>query len=175
MRQVNQAFNLIHPSSLRPSSLPCCRVCSSVTLAPKLTCPLRFDWKRRARLRPIRLEARLLVAVSCFMTVSVKSRKGQTAPDLSDFRRRYPLTVASFGALANREAWLRRIWELDARWQHQMTPWGSREQAQTESIVRGAPPANLPIEAEFEVIYAGGVFGLLHASLMASRHHRRVM
>ena len=109
------------------------------------------------------------------MTVSVKSRKGQTAPDLSDFRRRYPLTVASFGALANREAWLRRIWELDARWQHQMTPWGSREQAQTESVVRGAPPANLTIEAEFEIIYAGGVLGLLHASLMASRYQRRVM
>jgi lycopene cyclase CruA len=109
------------------------------------------------------------------MTASLKSRKQQPAPDLSDFRRRYPLTVASFGALANREAWLKRIWELDARWQHQMTPWGSREMAQSEVVVRGAPPPGLTIEAEFEIIYAGGVLGLLHASVMASRYNRRVM
>jgi lycopene cyclase CruA len=106
-------------------------------------------------------------------TASAKPRK-QT-PDLSDFRRRYPLTVTNFGALANREAWLKRIWELDARWQHLMTPWGSREQAQREAIVRGAPPANLAVEAEFEIIYAGGVLGLLHAAVMASRYNRRVM
>jgi lycopene cyclase CruA len=106
---------------------------------------------------------------------AVRPRKQPSAPDLSDFRRRYPLTVASFGALANREAWLKRIWELDARWQHAMTPWGSREHARQEFIVRGAPPANLSVEAEFEVIYAGGVLGLLHAALMACRYNRRVM
>jgi lycopene cyclase CruA len=106
---------------------------------------------------------------------AVSPRKPPSAPDLSDFRRRYPLTVASFGALGNREAWLKRIWELDARWQHAMTPWGSREQAREEFITRGAPPANLSVEAEFEVIYAGGVLGLLHAALMACRYNRRVM
>lgn len=106
---------------------------------------------------------------------AVRPRKQPGVPDLSDFRRRYPLTVASFGALANREAWLKRIWELDARWQHAMTPWGSREGAQDEAIVRGAPPANLAVEAEFEIIYAGGVLGLLHAAMMACRYKRRVM
>jgi lycopene cyclase CruA len=106
---------------------------------------------------------------------AVRPRKQPSAPDLSDFRRRYPLTVASFGALANREAWLKRIWELDARWQHAMTPWGSRELAQEEVIVRGAPPANLTVEAEFEIIYAGGVLGLLHGAVMACRYNRRVM
>jgi lycopene cyclase CruA len=111
---------------------------------------------------------------SGFMT-AVKPRKQPSAPDLSDFRRRYPLTVASFGALANREAWLKRIWELDTRWQHAMTPWGSREEAQSEAVVRGAPPANLAVEAEFEIIYAGGVLGLLHATMMACRYQRRVM
>ncbi|MGB8510506.1 MAG: hypothetical protein WCD76_19185, partial [Pyrinomonadaceae bacterium] len=38
------------------------------------------------------------------------------APDLGYFRLRYPATVASFGALPRREEWLRRIWEMDARW-----------------------------------------------------------
>ena len=117
----------------------------------------------------------LSAVFSCFMSVSAKSRKQQAAPDLSDFRRRYPLTVASLGGLSDREAWLKRVWELDTRWQYAMTPWGSREQAQSEVVVRGAPPANLPIEAEFEIIYAGGVLGLLHASVMACRYHRRVM
>ncbi|MGB7922138.1 MAG: hypothetical protein WCF57_02715 [Pyrinomonadaceae bacterium] len=106
---------------------------------------------------------------------AVRPRRPQAAPDLSDFRRRYPLTVASFGALANREAWLKRIWELDARWQHAMTPWGSREESQGEWVARGTPPAKLTVEAEFEVIYAGGVLGLLHAAVMACRYKRRVM
>jgi lycopene cyclase CruA len=109
------------------------------------------------------------------MTVAgTNSLNGRAAPDLSDFRRRYPLTVANFGSLGNREAWLRSIWEMDARWRHQMTPWGGRQPVE-EVIVRGAPPARLPVEAEFEIIYAGGVLGLLHAAVMASRYQRRVM
>jgi lycopene cyclase CruA len=104
----------------------------------------------------------------------MKSLNGRAAPELADFRRRYPLTVSSFGALGNREAWLRTIWEMDARWRHQMTPWGGRQPVE-EVIVQGAPPARLEVEAEFEIIYAGGVLGLLHAGVMASRYKRRVM
>jgi lycopene cyclase CruA len=104
----------------------------------------------------------------------IKSLNGRAAPDLADFRRRYPLTVASFGMLGNREAWLRNIWEMDARWRHQMTPWGGRQPVE-EIVVQGAPPARLEVEAEFEIIYAGGVLGLLHAAAMASRYQRRVM
>lgn len=110
-----------------------------------------------------------------FMTVAgTKSLNGRAAPDLADFRRRYPLTVANFGALGNREAWLRSIWEMDARWRHQMTPWGGRSPVE-EVLVHGAPPARLAVEAEFEIIYAGGTLGLLHAAVMASRYGRRVM
>jgi lycopene cyclase CruA len=103
------------------------------------------------------------------MTARSKTRSG--APDLSDFRGRFPLTVASFGALENREAWLDRIWELDARWQ-QALEHGSGAQ---EVIVRGAPPAGLSIEGEFEIIYAGANLGLLHAAVMSCRYRRRVM
>lgn len=104
----------------------------------------------------------------------MKSSNGRAAPDLSEFRRRYPLTVASFGSLGKREAWLRAIWETDARWRHQMTPWGGRQPVE-EVVVHGAPPSRLEVEAEFEIIYAGGVLGLLHAAVMASRYKRRVM
>jgi lycopene cyclase CruA len=96
------------------------------------------------------------------------------APDLGDFRKRYPLTVASFASLGNREEWLRHIWELDAHWRRALTPWGGRIPAE-EVIVRGAPPARLTVEAEFEVIYAGGTVGLLHAAVMSSRYSRSVM
>lgn len=109
------------------------------------------------------------------MTVNAgKSQNRRAAPDLADFRRRYPLTVANFGALGNREAWLRQIWEMDARWRHQMTPWGGRQPVE-EVIVETAPPESLTIEAEFEIIYAGGTLGLLHAATMAARYNRKVM
>lgn len=104
-------------------------------------------------------------------TAPKKARNG--APDLSDFRRRYPLTVASFGRLAEREAWLRRIWELDERWEQAFAHAG--EQEKEETILRGSPPMGLDIEAEFEIIYAGGVLGLLHAGVMSCRYERRVM
>ncbi len=108
-----------------------------------------------------------------FMTAFNSHKSKSLAPfDLSDFRKRYPLTVANFGALAGREAWLQRIWELDARWQESME---RQADAAPEVFVHAAPPANLSIEAEFEIIYAGGVLGLLHAATMGVRYNRRVM
>ncbi len=102
----------------------------------------------------------------------VAKGSGGGAPDLSEFRRRYPLTVARFGALAEREAYLRRVWELDVRWREAME---RKDDAAREVIVRGAPPSGTEIEGEFEIIYAGGVLGLLHAAVMAARHGRRVL
>ena len=107
------------------------------------------------------------------VAVPPKSQKPLAAPDLSYFRQNYPLTVASFGALAEREVWLRRIWEIDTRWQKEIESNG--DGLAEEVIVRGAPPSNLTVEGEFEIIYAGGVLGLLHAAVMAHRYHRRVM
>lgn len=91
--------------------------------------------------------------------------------DLAALRRKYPLTVQNFGALADREAWLRRIHELETRWQDSM----ERKDEKAEVIVETAPPANAEIEATFDVIYAGGVLGLLHAAVMANRYHQKVM
>ncbi|MDT7604114.1 MAG: lycopene cyclase CruA [Acidobacteriota bacterium] len=91
------------------------------------------------------------------------------APDLSHFRRRYPLTVANFGALPDREAWLRRVWEAETR-ERDAFDTGARE-----AIVRGAPPARLSVEGEFEIVYTGGAHALLHAAVMAHVHKRRVV
>ncbi len=93
------------------------------------------------------------------------------APEISVFKQRYPLTVMHLAALANREAWLRRIWELDTRWQETR----ANPIAPQEVLVNGAPPAGLAVEAEFDVIYGGGVLGLLHAATLAHREGRSVM
>src|SRR5688500_7459962 len=98
------------------------------------------------------------------------------APDLAYFRRRYPETVASFGALPRREEWLRRIWELEEAWR---ADWATRggAHAQHESLVRGAPPtaAGREAEGEFDVVYAGGSAAVLHAAALACAHGRRVL
>jgi len=98
--------------------------------------------------------------------------KTTPAPDLKYFRERYPLTVANFGALGERENYLRRIWLTEARWRETLE---SQQQTAREAVVRGAPPSDLSVEGEFEVIYAGGVLGLLHAAVLASNFKRRVM
>jgi lycopene cyclase CruA len=96
------------------------------------------------------------------------------APDLAYFRRRYPETVASLGALPRREEWLRGIWEMETRWQKNWETRAGRRHV-AEAVVRGAPPAGHAAEAEFDVIYAGGAAGLLHASALALAHGRRVL
>jgi lycopene cyclase CruA len=95
-------------------------------------------------------------------------------PDLKYFRERYPLTVANFGALGEREAHLRRIWQTEMRWQQTLEQQQQRR-APDEAVVHGAPPSGLTSEGEFEIIYAGGTLGLLHAAVLAARFKRRVM
>jgi lycopene cyclase CruA len=103
--------------------------------------------------------------------MTARLHKARNALSLAEYRRRYPLTVANFGALENREAWLDRIWELDTRWQQTL----ERGSGAQEAVVRGAAPAGLVVEGEFEIIYAGGGLGLLHAAVMSCRYKRRVM
>lgn len=99
------------------------------------------------------------------------------APDLAYFRRRYPETVANFGALPRREEWLRRIWELETAWR---ADWETRGGAPLaiasfEAVVCGAPPAGREPEGEFDAVYAGGAAALLHAAALACAHERRVL
>src|ERR1044072_3942422 len=117
-----------------------------------------------------------MVATAPTKSVSTfASARAALAPDLAYFRRRYPETVASFGVVPQREAWLRRIWELEATWR---TDWETRggAYAETEAVLFGPPPAAAPkAEAEFEVVYAGGAAALLHAAALACGHERRAL
>lgn len=97
------------------------------------------------------------------------------APDLSHFRQRYPLTVSNFGPLPDREAWLRRVWEADEHWRAVTETRGGVPALATEVVVRGAPPASLSVEAEFDVVYSGGAQAVLHAAVLASRYGRSVL
>lgn len=112
---------------------------------------------------PVRLSSPLII-----------KRDAGSSPDLAYFRRRYPETVASFGTLPRREEWLRGIWEADEGWRGEWETQGGARRAE-EVVVRGAPPAGSEVEGEFDVIYSGGVTGLLHASVLACRYGRRVL
>src|SRR5688572_11849157 len=101
-------------------------------------------------------------------------RDAGSSPDLAYFRRRYPETVASFGTLPRREEWLRGIWEADEGWRGKRETRGGARRAE-EVVVRGAPPAGSEVEGEFDVIYSGGVTGLLHGTVLACLHGRRVL
>ncbi len=101
------------------------------------------------------------------MSFTTIDEKG--APALSEFRRRYPLTVAQFGSLGDREAWLRSIWLEETRWH------AGLEGGAQEVVVMSAPPARIPIETKFDAVYCGGRLGLLHAAVMAARYKRSVM
>lgn len=102
------------------------------------------------------------------------TNRAAVAPDLAYFRQRYPETVTNLGTLPRREEWLRRIWELETRWQK---VWETRggEASCEEVIVRGSPPSGRVAEAEFDVIYAGGSLALLHAAALACGFGRRVL
>jgi lycopene cyclase CruA len=93
--------------------------------------------------------------------------------DLNEIRRRFPATVANFASLPNREMWLRRIWELDERWKQSFA--GNSTTNNPEFLTDGNPPADLEVEGEFEIIYAGGGLGLIHAAVMSATFGRKVL
>ncbi len=117
----------------------------------------------------------------CFVAVAYANRQiydiympklfSTPSLNLPEFRRQFPKTVENLAHLPNREAWLARIWEIEQRWQM------FRENPhQTEEVILSdSAPKNLETEAEFEIIYAGGTLGLLHAAVMASKYNRKIL
>jgi lycopene cyclase CruA len=91
--------------------------------------------------------------------------------DLAEVRKKYPHLVENLANLSNREAHLKRIWEIEQRWQ------SFRENPEkTEELLRfNYAPKDLKTEGDFEIVYAGGTLGLLHAAVMAVKHNRRVL
>ena len=105
---------------------------------------------------------------------TIRRGASSPSPDLSYFRQRYPETVASFGTLPRREEWLRGIWEADETWRAGRETTGGAARAE-EVVVRSGPPAGSEVEGEFDVIYSGGVTGLLHAAVLACNYGKRVL
>ncbi|MCA1622454.1 MAG: hypothetical protein LC768_07250 [Acidobacteria bacterium] len=93
------------------------------------------------------------------------------APNLTELRRRFPRTVESFAPLPDREAHLARIWEIEQRWQ----AFRENPQKTEEVVLFDSDPKDLSVEAEFEIVYAGGTLGLLHAAVMATKYKRKVL
>jgi lycopene cyclase CruA len=91
--------------------------------------------------------------------------------NLTDIRRRFPLLVENLAHLPNREAWLERIWEIERRWYDARR----KDSVFREVFSTAAAPPDLNAEAEFEIVYAGGTLGLLHATVMACRYNRNVL
>lgn len=91
--------------------------------------------------------------------------------DLAEIRRRFPLLVENLAALSNRETHLKRIWEIEERWNR------ARENPEKseEVVLFDSAPQGVKIDGEFEIIYAGGSLGLLHAAVMALQHNRKVL
>ncbi len=92
-------------------------------------------------------------------------------PNLTELRRRFPQTVENFASLPNREAWLKRIWEIEERW----NDFRENPDKAEEVVFFNSTPENLEVEAEFEIVYAGGTLGLLHAASMAIKYNRKVL
>jgi lycopene cyclase CruA len=91
--------------------------------------------------------------------------------DLAEIRRRFPLLVENLAQLPDREAHLRRIFEIERRWND------SREApAKFEEVLFfGSLPKDAETAEEFEIVYAGGTLGLLHAAVMALKYERKIL
>ena len=91
--------------------------------------------------------------------------------DINNARARFPLTVAAFEAMGALDH-LGRVAALEASW-------GRVEAgAYDPAIYAEAPahdPASGPLRLDYDLIYAGGGLGLLHAAVMARRYGRRVL
>jgi lycopene cyclase CruA len=93
---------------------------------------------------------------------------GNGRSELADrLRARYPLTVEHFEAMGALDH-LARVWFLERGWDRNMR--GAYDQAcySIEDLPAHAEP-------EFDLIYAGGGLGLLHAVVMARRYGKRVL
>ncbi|MBS1796829.1 MAG: hypothetical protein JSS81_23585 [Acidobacteria bacterium] len=96
---------------------------------------------------------------------------GEKQFDLARISRRFPLLVENLAKLPNREAHLARIHELESRWQ----AFRENPEKSEEVVFFDAAPDDSKIDGEFDLVYAGGTLGLLHAAVMALKYGRKVL
>jgi lycopene cyclase CruA len=88
---------------------------------------------------------------------------------LDHIRNTHPLVFQYFSALQDGERQLRSILAIDRYWENLGLP--------VPEVIRDGSrlPADARIEESFDLLYAGGTLGLLHAAVMAKRYGRKVL
>lgn len=88
---------------------------------------------------------------------------------LEQIRSTHPLVYKNFSALPDGERHLRAILAIDRYWENLDLP-------VPDVILDGSRlPVGVQIEGEFDILYAGGTLGLLHAAVMAKKYDRTVL
>jgi lycopene cyclase CruA len=90
---------------------------------------------------------------------------------IAEISRNYPATFQNISPLKDCNAWLMRIWEIEQRWNQARENPGRFD----EVIFYDKAPADAQIEAHFDIIYAGGTLGLLHAAVMGKSYGRKCL
>jgi lycopene cyclase CruA len=90
--------------------------------------------------------------------------------DLSRLREHFPETVRQFLGLENGEKHLERIHRIEQRWHQSRSP-----RFQSPQIVEFLNNQNDSRPNDWEIIYAGGTLGLLHAAVMSHCYGRKVL
>ena len=88
---------------------------------------------------------------------------------LEQIRNTHPLVYQHFSALTDGERHLRSILAIDRYWENLDLP-------VPDAIRDGSRlAADVKIEGEFDILYAGGTLGLLHAAVMSRKYGRKVL
>ena len=90
--------------------------------------------------------------------------------DLSLLSEKFPETVSRILELENGEDHLRRIHQIEQRWQRARS-----SPNQTPHTVEFTKQNSDIYGIDFDIIYAGGTLGLLHAAVMSHRYGRKVL
>jgi|GEM_PF-111284 len=93
------------------------------------------------------------------------------SPLAAELRPRYPLTVEHFLAMGALDH-LERVARLERGWEQILR--GAYDQ-DVHQVVGGAAFAAGRSSLDYDLIYAGGGLGLIHAAIMAARYGRRVL
>jgi lycopene cyclase CruA len=88
---------------------------------------------------------------------------------LDQIRNSHPLVYSHFGAIEEGERHLRSILAIDRYWEELNRP--------VPDVIRDGSrlPRGAEIVGRFDIIYAGGTLGMLHAAVMSKRHRRKVL
>lgn len=89
---------------------------------------------------------------------------------LAAIKEAYPFVYRHFSSLMDGESHLRRIREIDHYWEA-----FSQRDVPVVVLDGSELPAHVVPSGDFDIMYAGGTLGLLHAAVMASLYQRSIM